>query len=408
MTFFRQLRGSPLAWLFTLISLAYFVRGLGLARSVWQRRQEYAAEPLQQWKKGWAERAAFYVAVPPGVFIHELGHALAIWGFGGTVTDVGYGFYWGYVVPQGSFTAFEDWFISLSGTLGTLLYGFLIWAFLRRRQSSAWRYFGLRTLRFHLYYALLYYPLFTLFTFIGDWRTIYDFQATPLLSGATLGLHVAALALFWWSDRRGWYEMPAFQSAGEASELAALKERAARNPQDERLQLSLIERLRQRGAGNEAQRRLRAFLQEHPRSAEAHLSMALVAGEGRGNVSRTVRRHAEEALQLGLRDPANEATAHTLMAQYYLQVEKSDEALRHLDEALANLGGERKEPQAAHLHYLRALAQRRRGAYPEAQQEIGEAIRMAEELGHEELVAHYQNEQRTIAHHLGQQATDYH
>ena len=220
-------------------------------------------------------------------------------------------------------------------------------------------------------------------------------------------MHVAALALFWWSDRRGWYEMPAFQSAGEASELAALKERAAGNPQDERLQLSLIERLRQRGAGNEAQRRLRAVLQEHPRSAEAHLSMALVASEGRGNVSRTARHHAEEALQLGLRDPANEATAHTLMAQYYLQVEKSDEALRHLDEALANLGGERKEPQAAHLHYLRALAQRRRGAYPEARQEIGEAIRMAEELGREELVAHYQNEQRTIAHHLGQQATDY-
>ncbi|MFW6183525.1 MAG: hypothetical protein ACOC8X_06995, partial [Chloroflexota bacterium] len=76
MTFFRQLQGSPIAWLFTLISLVYFVNGLRLGRTVWQNRQKFSEGALQPWKKQWAERAAFLLAVPPGVFIHELFHAL--------------------------------------------------------------------------------------------------------------------------------------------------------------------------------------------------------------------------------------------------------------------------------------------------------------------------------------------
>lgn len=400
MTFFRQLQGSPIAWIFTLISLVYFVNGLRLGRTVWQNRQKFSEGALQPWKKQWAERAAFLLAVPPGVFIHELFHALPVWAFGGQVVDVGYGFYWGYVAPVGVFSNAQDWFISLAGTLGTLLYGFGVWLFLRRRDSSAWRYFGLRTLRFHLYYGLLYYPLFTLFTFIGDWRTIYDFEATPGLSSVTLAVHVGSLALFWWTDRRGWFEMPAFESSVEEEQLENLRGQAAQNPDDEQAQLQLVEYLRQRGATAEARDHLQRFLRRHPRSAEGHLIMAFLETDGRERVSRRARNQAQEALQLGLQEAAKAAAAHTLLAQYLLQVEKWDEALQHLDQALGT-GVKLPVLNRAQLHYLRAMAQRRRGRYNEADQEIAQAISLAESGGHQQLAERYRNEQQVIAHHRG-------
>ncbi|MFW6096513.1 MAG: hypothetical protein ACOC9Z_00465 [Chloroflexota bacterium] len=401
MTFFRALQGNPLFILFTLLSLAYFASGLRLAKSLWDRRQAFAQNPLQLWKKAWSERAAFLLAVPPGVFVHELFHALAIWGFGGAVVDVGYGFYWGYVSTPNTYTPAQDWFISLAGTLGTLLFGFALWLALRRSRSDAWRYFGLRALRFHLYYGLLYYPLFTLFTFIGDWRTIYNFEATPLLSSATLVVHVASLGLFWWTDRRGWYEMPTFQSAEEREQLKTLQEQAALNPQDQEAQLRLIETMRRSGATNDARRRLRQFLDQFPRSAQGHLVMGFLEAEGESQLPRSVRSHLEQALQLGLSDDGERSSAHALLGQYYLQVEKTGEALRHLDTALSGVHDRQPPQRTAQLHYLRALTQRRRGAYQAATEDIEKAISLARQAGSEQMITHYENERRTIAHHRG-------
>lgn len=401
MTFFRALQGNPLFILFTLLSLAYFVSGLRLAKSLWDRRQEFAQNPLQPWKKSWSERAAFLLAVPPGVFIHELFHALAIWGFGGTVVDAGYGFYWGYVSTPDAYTPAQDWFISLAGTLGTLLFGFALWLVLRRSRSDAWRYFGLRALRFHLYYGLLYYPVFTLFTFIGDWRTIYNFEATPLLSGATLVVHVASLGLFWWTDRRGWYEMPTFQSAAQRQQLQALREQAELNPQDQEAQLRLIETMRRSGATNEARRRLRDFLKQFPRSAQGHLVMAFLEAEGKNQLPRSVLAHLEQALQMGLNDDGERSSAHALLGQYFLQVEKNDEALRHLDTALSTANEHQAPQRSAQLYYLRALAHRRRSAYQAATEDIERALNLAQDVGSAELIKHYENERRTIAHHRG-------
>ncbi len=401
MTFFRALQGNPLFILFSLISIVYFFNGLRLAQTVWQRREEFAQNPLQPWKKAWSERAAFLLAIPPGVFVHELFHALAIWAFGGRVTDVGYGFYWGYVSTPDNFTAAQDWFISLAGTLGTLLYGFVLWLALRRSRSEAWRYFGLRALRFQIYFALLYYPLFTLFTFIGDWRVIYNFAATPVLSSATLIVHAGSLILFWWSDRRGWYEMPAFQSGAERQQLASLQAAAEREPADQEAQLQLIGALRRSGAANEARRRLRAFLQQHPRSAEGHLSMAFLEAEGSERLSRSAQGHVQEALRLGLNSAVENAGAHSLLGRHYLHIERYDDALRHLDEAIAHAGagGPDNAPQ---LYYLRALVQRRRGSYAAAAQDIEEALRRATRLGNSQLVEMFKGEQQTIAHHRGQ------
>ena len=402
MEFFQRLFRDPISLIFTLISLAYFVRGLRLAHEGWRRRDKLGQEPLTSWKQQWAERAAFYVAVPPGVLVHELGHAVAVWLFGGRVAEFGFGFYWGYVLPEGSFTAAEDWIISIAGTVGTLLYALAVWLLLRRREASPWRYFGLRTLRFHIYYALVYYPLFTLITFIGDWRTIYNFNATPALSGATLAVHLTSLAAFWWSDRQGWYEMPTFRSAAEQAELSELRERAARQPGDHGLQLRLIDALRRSGAHKEAREQLGTFLAENPRSAEGHLVMAALQSEHKRFSPAAVEKHAERALQLGLAGPTNTAYAHSLLGQHCLQREREEEAIRHLNQAINMIEtavAPEGEPAAhkqnvAHLYYLRALAHRRKGRYDAAHEDVQEAIRRAG--GAERAPELYENERRTI------------
>jgi tetratricopeptide (TPR) repeat protein len=117
-------------------------------------------------------------------------------------------------------------------------------------------------------------------------------------------------------------------------------------------------------------------------------------------VSRRARNHAQEALQLGLQEAANTAAAHALLADYFLQVEKWDEALRHLDQAVGashtmSLAGR------AHLHYLRALTHRRRNHYQLAQQDIDQAISFAQQAGQEQAVTRYTSERELIMRHQG-------
>src|SRR5690606_35106961 len=86
---------------------------------------------------------------------------------------------------------------------------------LRRNSSRTVQFFGLRAFRFQIYFSLIYYPIFTLFLPIGDWRTIYNFSATPVLSGITAAIHALLLFLFWRADRAGAFEMIAFDSMAE-------------------------------------------------------------------------------------------------------------------------------------------------------------------------------------------------
>jgi tetratricopeptide (TPR) repeat protein len=399
MTFFGSLGNSPLFWIFTLLSAVYFINGLRLGYDMWQRRDAFSAEPLEPWKKQWSERAAFLLAVPPGVFVHELFHALAALAFGGKIVDVGFGFYWGYVQPVGSFTPAQNWFISIAGTLGTLLYGTAVWLYLRQNRSSAWRYFGLRILRFHLWYALLYYPLFTLFTFIGDWRTIYDFAATPILSGITLVVHLSALGFFWWSDRQGWYEMPAFASVEDRERFKQLQRREAEAPQSEEVQLQMIDQLRRSGATREARERARFFVRDHPRSAIGHLLLGVLTAESGRTLSHEGREHLEQALQLGLGEGRSAAVAHAMLGEDELRRERWDSALRHFDAAVAV--ADDGQAQQAHLYYLRALTQRRRGRYDAARQDIDEAIRLVQGTEQKQALARYEHERETINHHRG-------
>ncbi len=315
------------------------------------------------------------------------------------MVEFGYRVFWGYVSHTGDLTAAQHWFVSLAGTLGSLAFGLVVWLLLRRNPSRTWQYFGLRAFRFQIYFSLLYYPLFSFILPIGDWRTIYNFGATPILSGAALVIHAALLLWFWRADRVGAFEMTAFDTVEQERHYAALTASG-----DLTVRLQAIEMLRQGGSLRQAQRELDAFLADNPNSAEAHLQRALMLGTGRGANGNQMAAAARQAAALGLRRPADAALAHRLAALHELERGDGRAAEAELDAALMPTPGYDPEHldslTRADLHQLRGQAYRRQARYDDAHREVGLALELAA-AGPPAFVAHLRDEQLLIAKHAG-------
>lgn len=376
--------------LFNLISILYILRSLQLAVVIWRERQTLGRPTLSPRQKNLAEQASFFIAVPIGVLLHELGHALAVWGFGGQVLEFGYRAFWGYVVPGGSFTASQYWFISLAGTLASLLFGLGIWLLLRRHRSAALRYFGLRAFRFQTFFSLIYYPVFTLLGFEGDWATIYNFSVTPAWSGLTAVAHLALLVLFWQGDRRGWFEMPAYAESDDQQPDAQL---AGPDSYDPQAQLRHVERLRQGGAINQAKSALRRLMAQHPDNGLAHLEMAILQSEGKRQIPTAALDSARRALRLGLPDHGA-AFAHQLLGEYNLDVGRLDTAVNHLSQAISLLAGEQEAFAAnrAQLLHLRSRAYRQQNNSALAAQDLAQAAAIARRANLQKLLGFYEDE----------------
>lgn len=390
---------SVISGLFNLLALLYIGRALQLVVQIARNWTELRQEPLTRAKQQQAEQAAFFVGVPPAVLVHELAHAAAVWLFGGQVVEFGYRVFWGYVVPQGSFTVAQNWIIAVAGTLGSLAFGAALWLLLRRSPSRTVQYFGLRAFRFQIYFSLLYYPIFSLFLPIGDWRTIYDFAATPLLSGATAVAHAALLLWFWRADRAGAFEMPAFDSVAEQARYEAT------STGDPAAQLRAIQTLRQGGAPHRANRALDVFLTTYPQSAEGQLQRALLGTQSRGGVGRAAAEAARRALALGLREPGDAALAHQLAALHELERGDGRAAQTELDAALSPAPG--YDPdwlpglRRAELHALRGQAYRRQARYEDAYREVGVGVDLAVAAGREDVARRLRDEQQLIEKHAG-------
>lgn len=400
MTFFSSI-SNPLAILFLFLSLLNFYYGLRVAVVIRRRWDEFQKEPLKEWQKNTIDRAAFLLGIPLGVLIHEIGHAIPIVLFGGEIVDFGYGFYWGYVSHIGQYTPEQQWFISLAGTLGSLAYGIAMWLIFRRSELSSYQYFALRILRVHFVYSLLYYPIFTLLTFIGDWRIIYNFGATPTLSGATLVLHLGSLALFWTADRRGMFEMPSFQSELHQVQFEQIKGQAAENPHEPNIQLQLIDAYRRNGMIQVARNKIKLFLEQFPQSASGELLHALIAAQGREQVPNQSFTAARRALELGLNLPLQVAQANLIAGQYSLGVGKIQEAINHFSQGVEAAESAGQIGVTAELYFLRSTAHRRDERYEAAVQDIDEAIRLARQSGKNKSVARYNAEKEILGEHAG-------
>ncbi len=380
--------------LFNLLSLLYVFRSLQLTAVIWREWQAIKQPPLTHRQKHLAEQASFFIAVPVGVFLHELGHASAVWSFGGQVAEFGYRVFWGYVVPNGTFTPFQNWFISLAGTLASLLFGLGVWLLFRQSRTPALRYFGLRAFRFQTFFSLIYYPVFTLLGFEGDWKTIYGFGATPIWSGLTAVFHVALLLLFWQGDRRGWFEMPAYKDAAAQQTATQL---AGANSYDPQAQLQYVETLRQGGATNQAKTALRQFIAQNPDNGLAYLEMAVLQSNGKRQTPSAALENARKALSLGL--PGHSAAyAHQLLGRYSLDVGRLDDAINHFSQGLAALPSKEESLAAnrANLLHLRSRAYRQQGQAAQAMQDLEQALAAAQQINNEKMIALYQDELNTM------------
>lgn len=387
--------------LFNILTVFYVFRSLQLGVSIWRNWSDLLQPPFSPRQKQMAEQASFFIAVPIGVFIHELLHAVPVWAFGGEVVEFAYRVFWGYVRPDRAFSDPQQWFISLAGTLGNLAFGLLLWLVLRRAKAASLRYFALRAFRFQVYFALIYYPLFTLVLPIGDWRVIYDFSATPALSGVTAVFHAFLLLAFWYGDRTGWFEMPAFRSQTEADAYQTLVQQTAvvyENPQP---QLRLVDALRRGGAVRRAQRQLDEVLAAHPNVGVAHLQKALLNNNGRDQLSPSAARSVERALELGMDDSRQTAVAYRLLGQFHLDRNQLAEAQAQLDQAIALTAAPNAAPPLfrADLFHLRAQVHRRQQAFAQAEEDARQAVALAQAAGDEPAVQRYQSEITTIERH---------
>jgi hypothetical protein len=190
--------------IFILISLFYAVIGIGVIRQVIQRRKQLFDLDFTFADRGLVDQAAFFILVPISVALHELGHAIAIWIFGGEVVDFNFYVFAGSVQPRGSFTNDQHILIAVAGTLVNVLLCFFAIAvvFLKRPPMRA----AYNELLFEFAVisginALIFYPILDFATELeGDWTQIYR-GGDPALSWTIGMVHVGILAISFWLSR---------------------------------------------------------------------------------------------------------------------------------------------------------------------------------------------------------------
>ncbi len=172
--------------IFTLLSVIYAWTSLKTAREFFQRRATLFDERLTQYERALFDRGAFFLLIPIGVLLHELGHAAATWQVGGTVERFRWFMFWGYIIPKGDFSPLQDWWIALAGNVVSVLLGVAAAALALVIVSRPWRYWLASFARLEFFYSLIFYPAFSLLTQFGDFQMIYG----PLLTRAGLGGNV--------------------------------------------------------------------------------------------------------------------------------------------------------------------------------------------------------------------------
>jgi tetratricopeptide (TPR) repeat protein len=241
--------------------------------------------------------------------------------------------------------------------------------------------------------------------FYGDWRTIYDFNATTILRGATSVIHDCLQFLFCQADRSGFIEIAANSTEGMQGKVSQLETQAAANSHDPQLQLELIEAYRRGGKLNQARQHAQKLVKENPRLAGAYLQLAMIESAGKQHPSRKASDYAAQAVSLGLNKPQAVAMAHLLIGQYHLAINQPQQTIDHMDQAIETVKSTGTELLPS-LLYTRAQAHRRRQQYEPAYRDIERAIQLSKEDNKSEAdIAFLQQEMAIIQQHAGRTFT---
>jgi hypothetical protein len=181
---------------FDWISLIYSLLSIDTLRRLIKHWDSVWDDVVTGYDQFLIQRIALFVLVPIGVFFHELGHAIATWQVGGMVVEFQWRVFWGYVVPSGSFTAVEYWWIALSGNVVSIALGLMALPAIALTSKQILKELLYSFAVVQLVYSLLFYPIFSFTGFEGDWVKIYDFSIRPYAQ-ITLICHVLMIAALW-------------------------------------------------------------------------------------------------------------------------------------------------------------------------------------------------------------------
>lgn len=181
---------------FDLISIFYCIIAIGVIRRLFKNWEPFCDDVITPADTRLVTEVAFFILIPFGVLLHELGHAVATWQFGGTVIDFEWRIFWGYIIPEGDFTAVQRWWISFSGNLVSIVIGIIPLFFINRVRKAIVKELLLSFARIELIYSLIVYPLFSFVWSGGDWVRIYNFSVKPYAQ-ITLAVHIVLLVILW-------------------------------------------------------------------------------------------------------------------------------------------------------------------------------------------------------------------
>lgn len=196
---------------FTLISVFYVLIGVRVVYQLARNFRQTFDRRFTPEDRALVGQAAFFVLLPIAVALHELGHAVAIWLYGGQVLDWRFYGFAGYVAydPR-EFTEAQQIVIAAAGTIVNLALAAIALAlvFLKRPPlRAALNELLIQFVWISLLNALVVYPVLDLISGLnGDWAQMYS-GTVPLLNGAIFVVHIATLALLFW----GW-KSPAAQA----------------------------------------------------------------------------------------------------------------------------------------------------------------------------------------------------
>lgn len=341
---------------FDLLSLVYGLQSVRVVITLVRTWRSFWDHELTPADRQLVPQVSFFLIIPLGVLLHEFGHAIATRMVGGEVLKFQWRLFWGYVVPAGDFTSAQDWWISLSGNLISVLFGLVLVAggYFGRGLRRPLRYLLLDAGRFQTLYALVGYPLLSFIGFMGDWVSIYDFGRTPMLSTLTAIVHLAVLGGFWSWWRSAAVQERVFALAHNAEGVLARFRRAiAAAPEQVETHLALAEYFVGHGAVDLAEATLRKALRQCGEDGRVYLALgrcALLRGRHPPALE-----FLQRGLEVGVRDPRDEVQLWANLGIALVNEGRSREAL----DAFARVGRELTDDPV--VRYWRGVARRNVG-----------------------------------------------
>jgi tetratricopeptide (TPR) repeat protein len=346
-----------------LISFILFLQTLQQLKRDWHEFWDDAVTTKDQLL---AQRLAIFALLPLGVLLHEIGHTIATWQSGGTVSTFQWRFTWGYIIPKGHFSAFQNWWIALSGNLVSillLLVSLLLIPRVRKRIIAEILFFFACA---QAITSVIAYPLLSLSNGWGDWPKIYNPSSQPYAI-FTLLLHVGLVVALWrlyHSDKALLWRLE--RNPAIALQHQSLRSEISQHPADLNSYLALVELLRQQNELQAARLMIHNLPLESSKETSVQLMRAFLAASPRKSI-----KICQPLLTADLL-PSEHILLDRVLSSSYLNLSKSATALSHANHGLS------LSPDQPNLRLTRAKIYLRLKQTPEALADLEAAINHAE------------------------------